>query len=224
MTEILIQTENLQKDYLLGKVLINVLRGIDLTIEKGSFTSILGQSGSGKSTLLNIISALDIPTKGKIIFDGKDISKLSQDQLADIRGKRVGFVFQQFNLLRQLTALENVAIPASFQGMSGEARTKKATEILELVGLGDRIHHRPAELSGGEQQRVAMARSLINDPDIIVADEPTGSVDSKTGKRIMEILKKLHEEQKRTIIMVTHDNLLANFAEKIIHIKDGKII
>ncbi len=224
MKEVLIQTENLHKDYLLGKVLINVLRGIDLRIEKGSFTSILGQSGSGKSTLLNIISALDTPTKGKIIFDGKDISKLSQDQLADIRGKRVGFVFQQFNLLRQLSALENVAIPASFQGVSMEERIKKAKEILELVGLGDRVNHKPSELSGGEQQRVAMARSLINDPDIIVADEPTGSVDSKTGKRIMEILKKLHEEQKRTIIMVTHDNMLANFAEKTIHIKDGKIV
>ena len=224
MKELLIKTEGVCKDYLLGKVTLHVLKNVDLEIEKGSFTVILGQSGSGKSTLLNLISALDVPTKGKVFFDGKDISSLSPDQLADIRGKRVGFVFQQFNLLQQLTAIENVATPASFQGLSYEERMSEAEKILKMVGLEERINHRPMELSGGEQQRVAMARSLINDPDIIVADEPTGNVDSKTGEKLLDIFKKLHGEQERTVIIVTHDNNIADLAERVIHIKDGEII
>ncbi len=224
MKDILIKTEGVCKDYLLGKVTLHVLKNIDLEIEKGSFTVILGQSGSGKSTLLNLISALDVPTKGRVFFDGKDISSLSPDQLADIRGKKVGFVFQQFNLLQQLTAIENVATPASFQGMPYEKRMEEAEKFLKMVGLGDRVDHRPMELSGGEQQRVAVARSLINDPEVVVADEPTGNVDSKTGGKILDIVKKLHKEQGRTIIVVTHDTNIADLAERIINIKDGEIV
>lgn len=224
MKDILIKTEGVCKDYLLGKVTLHVLKNIDLEIKKGSFTVILGQSGSGKSTLLNLISALDVPTKGSVFFDGKDISSLSPDQLAGIRGKKVGFVFQQFNLLQQLTAIENVATPASFQGMPYEQRMEEAEKFLKMVGLGDRVNHRPMELSGGEQQRVAVARSLINDPEVVVADEPTGNVDSKTGEKILDIIKKLHKDQKRTIIVVTHDTNIADLAERIIHIKDGEIV
>ncbi len=224
MKEVLLETKDLCKEYMLGKVKLRVLKNINLKIYKESFVVILGQSGSGKSTLLNMISALDTPSSGEVFFDGENISTLSHDKLADIRGKRVGFVFQQFNLFRQLTALENVALPAGFQGMTETERLEKASEILTTLGLGERLNHKPTELSGGEQQRVAISRSLINNPDIIVADEPTGNVDSKTGEIILDILQNLHKKENRTIIVVTHDRSIADLADEVINIKDGEIV
>jgi len=222
--ETIIKLENVWKVYYLGKVEVFALRGIDLEIKKGTFLSIIGPSGSGKSTLLNIIGCLDFPTKGKVFLDGKDIQKLSPDELARIRGKKIGFVFQQFNLLPNLTAIENVALPMVFQGVKEKERLERARELLELVGLKERIFHKPQELSGGEQQRVAIARALANDPEIIIADEPTGNLDSKSGKMVMEILTKLHKEQKRTILVVTHDPQIASYSEEILRIQDGKIV
>jgi len=222
--ETIIKLENVWKVYYLGKVEVWALRGISLEIKKGTFLSIIGPSGSGKSTLLNIIGCLDFPTKGKVFLDGRDIQKLSSDELSRIRGKKIGFIFQQFNLLPNLTAIENVALPMIFQGVKEKERLKRARELLELVGLKERISHRPQELSGGEQQRVAIARALANDPEIVIADEPTGNLDSKSGEKIMEILKKLHKEQKRTILVVTHDPQIASYSEEILKIKDGKIM
>lgn len=215
-----IKLENVQKSYHVGKLDLEVLKGIDLEIEDGEFIVLLGPSGSGKSTLLNIMSCLDVPTKGKVFLDGEDVSTLNEDQLAKVRGKKIGFVFQQFNLLHHLTAKGNVTLPAVFQKQPEEKRNKKALQLLDSVGLGDRSDHTPAELSGGEKQRVAIARSLINNPEIIVADEPTGSVDSKTGERIMSIFDDLHEDGK-TIIVVTHDLNLSKHASRVIRIKDG---
>lgn len=220
----LIQLEGVWKEYLLDKVRLTVLRDISLTVEAGSFLAILGQSGSGKSTLLHIIGALDMPTKGKVFFEDRDLSLLSDDQLADIRAKKIGFVFQQFNLLPALSALENVMTPSIFQGVSQKAREERAKEALEAVGLSHRMNHRPSELSGGEQQRTAIARALINDPAVIVADEPTGNIDSKTGKVIMDILTVLNKKQGKTIIMVTHEREMTSSADKIINIKDGQIV
>lgn len=215
-----IKLENVQKSYRVGKLELQVLKGIDLEIEEGEFIIILGPSGSGKSTLLNIMSCLDVPTKGKVFLDGQDVSTLSEDELAQIRGKKVGFVFQQFNLLHHLTAKGNVTLPAVFQKQPAEQRNKKALALLDSVGLKERQEHTPAELSGGEKQRVAIARSLINNPKIIVADEPTGSMDSKTGERIMSIFDDLHQDGK-TIIVVTHDLNLTKHASRVIRIKDG---
>jgi len=183
----------------------------------------MGPSGSGKSTLLHMIGALDTPTKGKVYIAGKDISRYSEDELAGIRGKNIGFVFQQFNLFPNLTAQENVILPMVFQKSPEKERVKRARELLFSLGLEDRIHHRPAELSGGEKQRIAIARALANDPEIIVADEPTGNLDSETGKKIMEVLRTLNKEEGKTLILVTHDPNIAKLAEKTIHIKDGKI-
>ncbi len=184
----------------------------------------MGPSGSGKSTLLNIISCLDVPTRGKVFLDGKDVSGLSQDELAQIRGQKIGFVFQQFNLLHNLNALENVMLPMIFQGIPENKRIERTKKLLHSLDLEDRIFHRPSELSGGERQRVAVARALSNDPEIIVADEPTGNLDSATGKMIMEILINLHKKEKKTIIVVTHDPNIAGYSEDIINIKDGKIV
>ena len=220
--EKIIELQNVWKTYLLGEIKLEVLKGINLKIAKKDFALILGPSGSGKSTLLNMVSCLDVPSKGKIILEGKDVSNFSEDQLAAVRGKKIGFVFQQFNLLTHLTALENVILPTIFQGTDREKREKRAKELLSSVGLEKRIHHRPAELSGGERQRVAIARSLVNSPEIIVADEPTGNVDSKTGKIIMDILTNLNKEG-RTIIVVTHDTDLQKFSNRVIKIKDGEI-
>ena len=220
----LIKLENIWKVYQMGKVELTVLREISLEIAAGSFVAIMGPSGSGKSTLLHIISCLDIPTKGDVFLDGQNVSKLSQDKLAEIRSQKIGFVFQQFNLLSHLSAFENVAFPMIFQKTKELKRRERAETILASVGLAERIFHKPIELSGGEQQRVAIARALANNPEIIVADEPTGNLDSKAGQQIMEILFELHEREKRTIIVVTHDAKIANYAEKIINIKDGKIV
>ncbi len=219
----LIKLEKVSKIYNLGKIRLDVLKNVSLDISKENFVVILGPSGSGKSTLLNMISCLDVPSKGKIFLEGKDISTLNEDQLSEIRGKKIGFVFQQFNLLPHLTALENVTLPTVFRGASQDESINSAKEKLNSVGLSDRLNHKPAELSGGEKQRVAISRSLINNPEIIVADEPTGNVDSKTGEHVMGILKNLNEKEKRTIIVVTHDVELQKFANKIIKIKDGEI-
>jgi len=224
MVESLIKLENVWKIYQLGKVELTVLKEMNLEINRGSFVSIIGPSGSGKSTLLNIIGCLDIPTKGKIFLDGQDIQKLSEDELAKIRGKKIGFVFQQFNLLSNLTAIENVVLPMVFQKIPEEKRFGRAKKLLEMVGLGERIFHKPAELSGGEQQRVAIARALANNPEMLITDEPTGNLDSKSGEMIMEILKELYQKGERTIIVVTHDPQIASFSKEVVHIKDGQIV
>lgn len=221
--EPLIKLEGVWKVYQLGKVELTVLKGVSLEIVPGSFVVILGPSGSGKSTLLHIIGLLDTPTKGKVFLEGKDTSKLSEDELSQIRGKKIGFIFQQFNLLPNLTALENVMIPMVFQGITEKERTERAEFLLESVGLKERILHRPFELSGGEQQRIAIARSLSNNPEVIVADEPTGNLDSTTGQKIMETLINLHKKEQKTIIVVTHDPTIADYSEQIINIKDGQL-
>ncbi|MBZ9569497.1 ABC transporter ATP-binding protein [Patescibacteria group bacterium] len=219
----MIKLENVWKVYQLGKVELTVLREISLEIAPGSFVSILGPSGSGKSTLLNIIGLLDTPTKGKVFLERQDTSRFSEDELAQIRGKKIGFVFQQFNLLPNLNALENVMIPMVFQGIPENKRRGKAKFLLSSVGLGERVFHRPSELSGGEQQRIAIARSLANNPEVVIADEPTGNLDSVTGQKIMEVLINLHKEEEKTIIVVTHDPNIADYSEKIINLKDGQI-
>lgn len=222
--EPLIKLEEVWKIYQLGELELAVLKGISLGINPGVFLTIMGSSGSGKSTLLHIIGCLDIPTKGKVFWEGQDVSKLSEDDLAQIRGKKIGFVFQQFNLLRNLNAIENVMFPMIFQGVPEKQRIERARELLANLDLEKRIFHKPSELSGGEQQRVAIARALANNPDIIVADEPTGNLDSTTGKMIMEILINLHQKEKKTIIVVTHDPNIAGYSKEIINIKDGQII
>src|SRR3989338_157704 len=196
----IIKLDDIWKIYEMGEVEVNALRGVSLAIEQGEFVAITGASGSGKSTMMNLVGCLDLPTKGEIYLDGKDISKLSESSLAQIRGQKIGFIFQQFHLIPTLSALENVMLPLEFQDIPSDAARKKSIEILNLVGLGDRICHLPSQLSGGQQQRVAIARSLANSPDVVLADEPTGNLDSKTGSIVMDFLKKLNKEEKKTII------------------------
>jgi len=224
MEQPLIKLENVWKIYQLGKVELEILKGISLEIAPGNFVVILGPSGSGKSTLLHIIGLLDTPTEGKVFLRDQDTSLLSEDELAQIRGGKIGFIFQQFNLLQNLTALENVMIPMVFQGISEKERKNRAEFLLESVGLKERMAHRPFELSGGEQQRIAIARSLSNNPEVIVADEPTGNLDSTTGQKIMETLINLHEKEQKTMIVVTHDPAIADYSEQIINIKDGQLV
>ncbi len=219
----LINLENIFKIYRMGDTAVHALDGITLKIEKGEFIAIIGPSGSGKSTLMNILGCLDTPTEGTYIFEDKDMSKLNDDQLAIIRNRHIGFVFQNFNLLPKLTALENVELPLIYAGKKGLSRRNRAVEMLNSVGLGDRINHRPSELSGGQQQRVAIARALSTDPPIILADEPTGNLDTRSGREIMEILKELNQGGK-TIILITHDIDVANQADRNVHIQDGKIV
>lgn len=218
-----IELRDVWKIYQMGDVKVEALRGISLTVKEGDFVAIQGPSGSGKSTAVNMVGCLDTPTSGKILLDGKDIAVMSESDLAKNRGQRIGFIFQQFHLINVLSAFENVMLPMVFQNMDLESREKRAMELLNLVDLGTRMHHRPKELSGGQQQRVAIARALANDPPVILADEPTGNLDSKTGESVMNFLLKLHS-QGRTIIMVTHDDKLAQFAQRIILLKDGKVI
>lgn len=224
MPEPLIKLEDVWKVYQLGKVELAALRGISLEINPGSFVTIMGPSGSGKSTLLNIVGCLDFPTRGRVLLKGQDIAKLTESQLSQFRGKTIGFVFQEFNLLPHLNALENVILPMIFQGIPLAERKKKAEEILVSVGLSERIHHLPAELSGGERQRVAVARAFANEPEVVIADEPTGNLDSITGKKIMEVLTDFHKKQGKTIIVVTHDPHIAEYSKEIVNIKDGQII
>jgi putative ABC transport system ATP-binding protein len=223
MASPLIKLEDVWKIYRIGKIEIPVLKGVSLEIQKGGFVVILGPSGSGKSTMLNMVGCLDLPSKGKVFLGGSDISKMSEDELAQARGKKIGFIFQQFNLLQNLTAIENVTLPMIFQGKSEAERTERAKYLLSSVGLGERINHKPLELSGGEQQRIAIARALSNNPEIIVADEPTGNLDSSNGKKIMETLIDLHKNYQKTIIVVTHDPTIANYGTQVVHIKDGQI-
>lgn len=200
-----------------------VLKGINLEIKKNEFVAITGPSGSGKSTMMHIIGALDKPSYGKVYLKNKDIESMDESSLAHLRGKTVGFIFQDFNLLPTLTAIENVMIPMELLNKPESEARKRAKELLEMLGLGDRLYHKPNELSGGEQQRVAIARALANDPEVILADEPTGNLDSKTGMFIMNFLRKLNTEDGKTIILVTHDLDLVNYAKRIVHIKDGRI-
>lgn len=224
MSSPLIRLENIWKTYQLGEVKLDVLKGINIDIHSGDFMAIMGPSGSGKSTLMYIIGSLDVPTKGTVFLQEKNVTDFSEDELAQIRGTKIGFVFQQFNLLPNLTALENVMLPMIFAKIPEEKRTKRAWEILKSLDLDKRAQHRPAELSGGEQQRVAIARSLANDPEIIIADEPTGNLDSVTGKTIMNILTDLHKHKKKTIIVVTHDSMIARYSKKRVNIKDGRLV
>lgn len=224
MTKSVIKLENVWKVYKMGEVEVKALRGIDLAIKEGEFVSIMGPSGSGKSTCVNMVGCLDVPSKGRIFLDAHNIAHLSESELAQIRGRKIGFIFQQFNLIPTLTAIENVMLPMVFQGYSQEDRVKRGKELLSLVELQDRMHHRPTELSGGQQQRVAIARSLANDPEVILADEPTGNLDTNTGKNVMDFLIKLNRKEGKTIIMVTHDSYVANAANRVEYLKDGKII
>ena len=217
-----IELEDVQKEYHLGDTIVEALKDVNVEIEEGEFVAIMGPSGSGKSTLMNMVGALDIPTSGKVSVGETDISSLTEDELAVLRSKKVGFVFQQFNLIPSMNATENVALPMLFRGKSKKERAERAQNILEKVGLGDRLTHMPSELSGGQRQRVSVARSLANDPDIILADEPTGNLDSETGEKIMDLLTELNNEGK-TIIMVTHDESDASYANRIINIVDGKV-
>jgi len=202
---------------------VRALQDVNIKIEKGDFAAVIGPSGSGKSTLMYLLGCLDLPTRGEIYLDGKDIAKLHESDLATIRGKKIGFIFQAFNLLPTLTALENVMLPMVFQGTNEAERKKLASHFLSMVGLKERENHRPNELSGGEMQRVAIARSLVNHPEVILADEPTGNLDTTTSKNIMKIFKELHEKYKKTLIIVTHDPSVAGYAKKIVSIVDGKV-
>jgi putative ABC transport system ATP-binding protein len=218
------ETINLSKVYSVGAYKVHALRDINLKIRVGEFLSIVGPSGSGKSTLLNLLGTLDKPTSGKILIGGVDTSKLNEEKLAKLRNQRIGFIFQAYNLINRTTVLRNVELPAIVLGVPSAERRRKALELLELMGLKDKAFRRPTELSGGEQQRVAIARALINDPTIILADEPTGNVDSKTGRNIFELLRKLCKERNATVVVVTHNIELAKMTNRIIHLRDGKII
>lgn len=220
----LLQFKDVWKTYHLGAQTLDVLKGITLEIYEEEFVAVLGPSGSGKSTVMNLLGLLDVPSKGFIFVENQDVRKMTESQLAQLRGKKIGFVFQQFNLISALTALENVMLPMMFQDVAESERKKRAQELLTKVGLADRMHHKPTELSGGQQQRVAIARSLANNPDIILADEPTGNLDSASGKQIMDLLVELHEKEKKTIILVTHDNSLVKHAQRVITLRDGQVV
>jgi len=219
----LIELKDVFKYYFMGENVVKAVDGISIKVSEGEFVAIMGPSGSGKSTLMNLVGSLDVPTKGNIFLDGENISIFSESDLAQLRGQKIGFIFQSFNLIPNLTAKENVMLPMTFQNIDGFEREAKAEELLELVGLGERINHYPSELSGGQNQRVAIARSLANDPEVILADEPTGNLDTKTGDIVMHFLDKLHKEGK-TIIMITHEPELArNHAEVVYWLRDGKL-
>jgi len=220
----MIQTEHLTKVYQMGEDQVRALNGATFTIEKGEMVAIMGPSGSGKSTLMSIIGCLDVPTSGSYILDGVSVENMEDTQLAEIRGRKIGFVFQQFNLLARTSALENVMLPLTYAGSSGKDRQERARNALERVGLSDRTHHAPNELSGGQQQRVAIARAIVNEPAILLADEPTGALDSKTGVEIMELFQSLHREHGQTVIVVTHDSYVARHTNRIIKLSDGHIV
>jgi len=220
----ILHLDNVWKIYNMGEVEVPALQGINLEINKGDFVAIIGASGSGKSTMMNLIGCLDLPTKGKIFLQNSDISKLSESDLATFRGQTIGFIFQQYNLIPNMTAFENVLLPLEFQEINDLDAINRAKNILEIVGLSDKLHNKPNQLSGGQQQRVSIARCLATNPEIILADEPTGALDSVTGKDVLEMLRKLWVDEGKTVIMVTHDLNLAKYANTIIELKDGKII
>lgn len=219
----IIKLESVWKTYYVGTNVIHALSGVDIEIRQGEFVAIMGPSGSGKSTMVNMVGCLDVPSKGDIYLCSENIAHLSESELAQIRGKTIGFIFQQFNLIPTLSAIQNVMLPMAFQNMSIEERYEKAAELLNLVELGDRMNNKPTELSGGQQQRVAIARALANDPEVILADEPTGNLDSRTGIIVMDYLNRLHKEGK-TIVMVTHDPKLPKYADRTVLLKDGKTV
>lgn len=218
----IIKTENLVKTYNMGKVEVNALQGVEISIKKGEFVAIIGPSGSGKSTLMHILGCLDSPSQGSYILDGINVEKLSKAKLAKIRNKKIGFVFQTFNLLPHVNIQKNVELPLLYGGVNGSQRESRAIEVLNSVGLGDRLKHKPSELSGGQRQRVAIARAIVNNPSIILADEPTGNLDTTSGTDIMSIFSELHK-QGNTVIVVTHDKSIAQKADRVITIVDGKI-
>lgn len=219
MTEIL-NMKNISKSYYMGEEELEVLHQVNLTVHSGEFLSILGPSGSGKSTMMNIIGCLDVPTSGKYLLNGKDIEDLEEAEMAAVRNKEIGFVFQSFQLLPRLSALKNVELPLIYSNVSASDRKKRAKEILTKVGLADKIHNLPSQLSGGQQQRVAIARALVTEPTILLADEPTGALDQKTGAQVMELFEELHRDG-RTIIMITHDHKIASHAKRVVNILDG---
>ena len=222
MTKPLINIKNIKRDFVLGNEIVCVLKGIDLEIKKGEYVALMGPSGSGKSTLMNLLGCLDTPTSGNYILNGKDISQMSDNELAEIRNKEIGFIFQTFNLLPRTSALDNVALPMIYAGYSKSERRARATKVLQEVNLGDRMNFQPNQLSGGQRQRVAIARALVNKPSIILADEPTGNLDSKTSEEIMKLLKEIHDKG-NTIIVVTHEEEIAAHAKRIIRLRDGII-
>jgi putative ABC transport system ATP-binding protein len=220
----MIEVIDLTKIYQVGETEVRALDGVSMKIEKGELVSIMGPSGSGKSTLMAILGALDVPTQGSYRLDGQVVDKLNDNQLAEIRSHKIGFVFQQFNLLPRTSALENVLLPLLYNGLRGKARLERAKSALETVGLADRMHHKPNQLSGGQQQRVAIARALVNDPAILLADEPTGNLDSKTGAEIIALFQRLHNEAGQTVVFVTHDPFIARHTNRIIRLADGKVV
>jgi len=217
-----ISLKDIRKSYYLGRQELPVLKGINLTINRSEYVALMGPSGSGKSTLMNILGCLDTPSQGQYILNGKDVSRMADDELADVRNTEIGFVFQQFNLLPRLTAWENVALPLIYAGVGKAEREERAKAMLEKVGLGERAHHKPNELSGGQSQRVAIARALINNPSLLLADEPTGNLDTKTSVEIMDLFSKIHE-QGNTVVLVTHEEDIANFTRRIVRIRDGVV-
>lgn len=220
----MIQSEELTKIYQMGENEVRALNGVSFTIDKGEMVAIMGPSGSGKSTLMSIIGCLDVPSSGSYVLDGVSVENMDEKKLAEIRGRKIGFVFQQFNLLARTSAMENVMLPLTYAGYSGKERQDRAMKALDRVGLSERTHHAPNELSGGQQQRVAIARALVNEPAIILADEPTGALDSKTGVEIMELFQGLHRENGQTVIIVTHDSYVARHTDRIIKLSDGQIV
>jgi putative ABC transport system ATP-binding protein len=219
----LIEMKNITKNYEMGEATVHALRGIDLGVDGGEFLAIVGPSGSGKSTLMNMIGCLDRPSTGEYRLEGRKVDELNDDQLAAIRNKSIGFVFQTFNLLPRTNCLHNVELPLLYSSVGRRDRERKAREMLERVGLGSRVHHNPNELSGGERQRVAIARALVNDPKIVLADEPTGNLDSKTGSEIMAIFSELNGEGK-TIVLVTHEKYIAEYSRRVVHLRDGRVV
>ncbi len=220
----IIETVDLVKEYPQGETALRVLKGINMKVEEGDFMAIMGPSGSGKSTLLNMIGALDKPTSGTVLIRGVDISTLNDNQLADLRSKEIGFIFQFFNLISRMKALDNVALPMAIAGIPRSERRERAAKLLEMVGLGERMHHRPTELSGGEQQRVAIARALVNDPAVVLCDEVTGNLDSGTGDDIMQLMRTLNNEEGKTFVLITHDPVVAQSTDRLITLHDGEII
>lgn len=219
----IIQLQGLEKTYVLSEEnIVHALAGVDLSIGEGSFVAIMGPSGSGKSTMLNILGCLDRPSAGRYFLGGEDVSQMDDDALSEVRGRRIGFIFQSYNLIAQLTVIENIQVPLIYQGLDPQTTYERCAELARLVGLGDRLDHRPSQLSGGQQQRVAIARSLVNDPLMILADEPTGNLDSRTGAEVLDLISHLNETGK-TIILVTHDDKVAARAQRVVRMKDGKV-